>query len=303
MTQPLGILQHKIRIVKELQNVVETMKTMASINLGMYEKVNHALAEYEQIIEEGLCAVFQEYQVAGLLGSIQQAMPGLGVVVFGSDQGMVGRFNEQLADLAVKRLALVTGEIYIWCVGERMALKLQDSLPLKKLERVPDSSQGITTLVGNLLLDIVAMQERGKIGKLLVFYNKTTDATGYESVEQQLLPLDEEWLLRIGKKRWPTQMVPQVINGGEVAFPHFIREHLFFTMCWACAQSIVSENSSRLAVMQRAAKNIDEILAELTTSYNGERQNLIDEELFDVIFGYDALATPHNKVKSARKKS
>ncbi len=55
------------------------------------------------------------------------------------------------------------------------------------------------------------------------------------------------------------------------------------------AESLASENASRLAAMQRAEKNINELLEEFNGSYHRLRQSGIDEELFDVISGYEAL--------------
>lgn len=48
-------------------------------------------------------------------------------------------------------------------------------------------------------------------------------------------------------------------------------------------------NASRPEAMQRAGKNIDEMLDDLNQSYNCLRQSTIDEELFDVIAGFEAL--------------
>jgi len=41
--------------------------------------------------------------------------------------------------------------------------------------------------------------------------------------------------------------------------------------------------------MQRADKNIDELLEDLTRAFHRLRQGGIDEELFDVISGFGAL--------------
>jgi F-type H+-transporting ATPase subunit gamma len=41
--------------------------------------------------------------------------------------------------------------------------------------------------------------------------------------------------------------------------------------------------------MQRAEKNIDELLEDLNRSFHRLRQSGIDEELFDVISGFEAL--------------
>jgi len=57
----------------------------------------------------------------------------------------------------------------------------------------------------------------------------------------------------------------------------------------AYAESLASENASRLAALQRAEKNIDELLDDLSLKFHGLRQSNIDEELFDVVSGFEAL--------------
>lgn len=68
-----------------------------------------------------------------------------------------------------------------------------------------------------------------------------------------------------------------------------IHEYLFVSLYKACAESLASENTSRLRAMQRAEKNIDELLDNLSHDFHQMRQSLIDEELFDVISGFEAL--------------
>lgn len=68
-----------------------------------------------------------------------------------------------------------------------------------------------------------------------------------------------------------------------------IREYLFISLYRACAESLASENASRLAAMQRAEKNIDELLEDLASKFHQLRQSSIDEELFDVVAGYELL--------------
>jgi F-type H+-transporting ATPase subunit gamma len=74
-----------------------------------------------------------------------------------------------------------------------------------------------------------------------------------------------------------------------------IREYLFVSLFRACAESLASENVSRLAAMQRAGKNIEELLEDLNGTFHRLRQSGIDEELFDVISGFEALARPQQQ--------
>ncbi len=47
--------------------------------------------------------------------------------------------------------------------------------------------------------------------------------------------------------------------------------------------------------MQRAETNIDELLEELSLFFHRLRQSAIDEELFDVISGFEALPKKLNR--------
>ena len=78
-----------------------------------------------------------------------------------------------------------------------------------------------------------------------------------------------------------------------------IREYLFISLFRACAESLASENASRLAAMERADRNIDQLLTNLQGTFHRMRQSDIDEELFDVISGFEALRPTPPAVESA----
>ena len=88
------------------------------------------------------------------------------------------------------------------------------------------------------------------------------------------------------------------MGGGTATLRALIREYLFVSLFRACAESLASENASRLAAMERADKNIDDLLEELNGAFHRLRQSGIDEELFDVISGFEALS--HDATKPAR---
>ena len=80
------------------------------------------------------------------------------------------------------------------------------------------------------------------------------------------------------------------MGGGTATLRALIRGYLFVSLFRACAESLASENASRLAAMQRAEKNIDDLLEDLNGTFHRVRQSGIDEELFDVISGFEALS-------------
>jgi F-type H+-transporting ATPase subunit gamma len=88
--------------------------------------------------------------------------------------------------------------------------------------------------------------------------------------------------------------LPEVIGSGLGTLRALIHEYLFISLFRACAASLASENASRLAAMERADKNINEMLENLHGTFHRLRQSGIDEELFDVISGFEALKSETN---------
>ena len=84
--------------------------------------------------------------------------------MFGSDQGLVGQFNDVVADFAVKTLADLPGKPQVWAVGERVQARLTDArLPLIGLFSVPNSVKAITPLVGQILVENEAHHGQGRV--------------------------------------------------------------------------------------------------------------------------------------------
>ncbi len=214
----------------------------------------------------------------------------IGAVVFGSDQGLVGQFNDVVADYAVKTLLALPDKSKVWAVGERVHVRLADAgLPLLGLFTVPSSVKAIIPLVGQILMESETRRSQGEITALHLFYNRPTSRAVYAPASQRLLPLDESWRRKLADLPWPTKNLPEVMGSGTATLRALIREYLFVSLFRACAESLASENASRLSAMQSADKNIDELLEELNRTFHRLRQSGIDEELFDLISGFEAL--------------
>jgi F-type H+-transporting ATPase subunit gamma len=293
MSDTTASLRRKIGGAGDLQSVVRTMKAVAASSIGQYEKSVRALADYYRTVELGLGACFRERGPAPFIAERKgQTVSGaIGAVVFGSDQGLVGQFNDVVADYAVKTLAALPANPEVWAVGERVHARLADAgLPPIGLFAVPNSVKAITPLVGQVLVESETRLSQGEATELHLFYNRPTSGAVYAPVNQRLLPLDENWRRKLAELPWPTGNLPEVMGGGTATLRALIREYLFVSLFRACAESLASENASRLAAMQRADKNIDELLEVLNGTFHRLRQSGIDEELFDVVSGFEALS-------------
>nr|WP_207187984.1 F0F1 ATP synthase subunit gamma [Thiorhodovibrio winogradskyi] len=335
-------MRRQINSAGDLQSVVRTMKSLAASSIHQYEQSVDALVDYARTVELGLGVCFRGIGKAGgpTDPSGQTASGPIGAVIFGSDQGLVGQFNDQVADHAVQKLAGLTvlqpdvqldaspdaqakaqpdatfdarpdakkdqspSQPQVWAVGERVQARLADAgLAVVGQFAVPSSVEAITTLVGEILVEIEAHQRQGEFGALYLFYNRPSSGAVYAPVDQRLLPLDAPWRHALADAPWPTNNLPEVIGGDSDSntgtLRALIREYLFVSIFRACAESLASENASRLAAMQRADKNIDELLDTLNASFHRLRQSGIDEELFDVIAGFEALSEPRRSAQSS----
>ena len=298
MSNTATSLRRKIATAGDLESVVRTMKAMASSCIGQYENAVRSLDDYDRTVQLGLLACFRRRRpdMPGQRtpedeNAESQAVKGItGAVVFGSDQGLVGQFNEHLVDFVIATLRHLPGKKMVWAVGERIQARLAGTaLDVGSGFPLPNSIGAITTLIGQVLLEIENRRAKGEIGQVYLFHNRPLSGSIYEPVSQRLLPLDDAWQRELASRRWPTQQLPEVMADSEQTVFAFVREYLFVSLFRACAESLASENASRLAAMQRAEKNIGELLENLGGDFHRLRQNAIDEELFDVVSGFEAF--------------
>ncbi len=297
----LESLSRQIAGATDIKSVVRTMKAMAAANIGQYERAVASLGDYYNTVALGLVGYFRSVPIepeATKAPPINPASSAIGAVVFGSDQGLVGTFNNTLADFVGQTLDALPGPSEVWSVGDRVQLLLSDKgLMVSTHFAVPASINTITPLVGQLLVQAQESLDKGTFAEFYVFHNQP-NGTGYVAVCQRLLPLDTQWKQQLDLFSWPTKTIPQVIGEPRDTLLALISGFLFVSLFRACAESLASENATRLRAMQRAEKNINELLDNLGNKYHRTRQSAIDEELFDLVSGFEALKI--DKAKAER---
>jgi len=292
MSHSLANLQYKINSACDLQSVVRTMKAMAAVNITQYENAVNSLSDYHQTVKLGLNVCFHKANLleSAPLYKVNDNHENIGIIAFGSDQGLVGHFNNLLADFLIEKVQTYRGEKYLWAIGERIQPLLSKSnMHIGRSYRLPVSLDTVSELVGELILEIERQREQKGISHLLVFHNRPTSKSAYVATYHKLLPFDQNWKDELVMTQWPSGSLPELLNNKEITFKALIREYLFVSIYKACAESLASENACRLETMLRAEKNIEELLDQLNQNYRHQRQTSIDEELFDLIAGYEAL--------------
>lgn len=287
--QTLQDMERKLKSADDLHTVVRTMKSLAAVSIRQYEDATRSLDEYFQSVEMGLRAALRTHPLVGRQPEPRTTL----IMVFGSDQGMAGRFNESIIDFlqnARNEMENRPDRLLSWVAGAKAHGLMEDAVgQVERFFSLPSSAQGISAKVQQILLHLVEMREKEGELRLILFHNRPAGGSSYRQHRVNLLPPDGKWLTDLGGRQWQGRQIPFYSLPWKELFGALIGEYLFVALFRAFAASMAAENAARLASMQRAEKNIEETKENLTRQFHTLRQNTISEELFDVISGFEAL--------------
>ena len=289
MAQTLEHLSRKNDTLTSIRGIVHTMKTLSAINAAPYEQAAQSIESYHQAILQGLASFVYRTGGVSVLSEALQPNTQL-LVVFGSDHGLCGNYNELLANKVVEYSeAVPMAKQHILCIGSRMgnALLEQDLSPDVVL-MPPASADGVGRLAGDIVTRIERLgsgQALTNLAVTLVFTQRQEH--GYqETVTRNLLPLDQSLLQP--EQLWQSRSLPDYTMNSEALLAALIRNHVFASVFRASAEAMVTENATRLSLMQQAEQSVDEQLESVQQELSSVRQDEITNELMDIVIGHFA---------------
>lgn len=286
--QTLDVLKRRIKTTGDLLGVVKTMKSLAAVNIRHFERAAQSLTEYADVVQQGWAVFFRS---GGMMMPASRESRAV-ILAVGSDQGMCGQFNELATHVSLRlgeQLVKTGQDVAYWTVGERIRSGLEDSGQGVDVHlSIPGTLGGIDTVVGDLVRRMAEWHRSGA-GHFYVVHNAQTDGEGYASLEHRILPLDRDWGESVSAAPWPGRCLPQAYLPVEVMFAGLFEQHLFVSLYGALARSMAAENAARLAAMQAAEKNIEEMRSELQRKFLQTRQDSITGELLDIVSGFEAM--------------
>jgi F-type H+-transporting ATPase subunit gamma len=293
--EELENLKRKIRNAEDLKSVVKIMKAVSASNIREYEQAVESLNEYNGTIEMGLQVVMMHKPAELLSAASHERRKRLGAVIFGSDQGLCGSFNEQIAAYTIDKIKEIEHEDRIvLAVGERVISRLEEAgQPIEAHFSFFGNHLGITRVMLDVLVELEVWRTKRRIDQIVLFYNKSVSGAAFRPHMASLFPLDMNWLNSLAEKKWPYHTLPTFSMDPNQLFSSLVRHYLFFSLYRAFVESLASENASRLLSMQVAEKNIEEHLNELNVQFHRQRQTAITSELLDVVTGFEAITGQH----------
>lgn len=288
MAQTLETLTRQSDTLTSIRGIVHTMKTLSAINATPYEHAARAIEAYHQTILEGLAAfVYRTGEISLPLVDDAQRL----LVVFGSDHGLCGNYNEALAKVVLSHCkSKGPGEQRLFCIGQRMNDALVDQGMAPEFVLLPPASaEGIGRLAGDIVTHLDAIRRGQALNRIAVTlaYTRRGEQGIREPVTQQLLPLEAKLLQP--EKCWQSRTLPNYSMAPDALLAALIRSHIFVNTFRASAEAMVTENAARLELMQQAEQSVDDRVERVKGEVRSVRQAEITSELMDVIIGFEAL--------------
>ena len=310
--ESLEKLQNQLGSLGELRSIVKTMKTLSAASIHQYESVVAALANYTQTIERGLYVVLKDNKQQESLHNERASDGRSAAIVFGSDHGLCGRFNQQIVDYSLRELRRRTTQhdnTMLLAVGARVesTLEYHENKPDSTFY-LPATAGQITNKVQQIILKLDEWRAQYAITNVYLFYNQHSstesshqstddDQDGasqrtkqiYHSTGFRLSPVDLNRFNQQELGAWPSNRLPTYSMDQEQLLSRLLHQYLFVSIFKACGESQASEHLSRLSLMQSAERNLQDRVEQITGLYRRARQTVITNELQDIIAGYEAI--------------
>ncbi len=278
--------------VKKTQKITKAMKMVAAAKLRRAQAGVIAARPYARKMMDLLCHLVGSLDISSNSLISPREIGSIALVVVTSDRGLCGAFNSNLLRAAVKHVEKQYavenkgGNLKVFCVGRKgfeFFSKRQYNVAGKHIGVYNNLVFGQAQMIARQLVDGYMKEEFDKVE---VIYNEFKSVTQQRIVIDQFLPVSvssEDAALAKGSVNYIYEPNPiEIVNA-------LLPKHLDFQMWRVLLESNASEQGARMAAMDNATENANEMISMLQLAYNKARQASITKELLEVVGGAEAL--------------
>jgi len=284
-------IRRRIRSVKNIAKVTKAMETVAASKMRKAQQQVLATRPYAEKSWEVLTYLARLRGAAAPEQPLLQERPvkKIGLLLITGDRGLAGAYNSNI----IRKAAQQIGD---WETGQRLQINLitigkkgrdwmlRHGPPLRAeftgLSDQPTSND-IAPVANVLIEDFIA----GQYDAVYMAYTDFHTTLRQDPVIRQLLPITPAEPTVPMAADYIFEPDPQTILG-EV-----LRGLTELQILQAVYESIASEQSARMVAMRNATDAANDLIGQLTLSYNKARQEAITKELLDIVGGASALTT------------
>lgn len=289
MPQSTREILRRIKGIKSTQQITRAMEMVAAVKLNRVRTLAensrpyvNRLGTLMRIIRSSEMAVdhpvFSTKEGSRLL-----------LIVITSDRGLCGTFNINMINAVLQFLEEQKGkQVSIIAVGK----KGYDTLVRRgyAIEQFFPVPWGLT--LASELRTINTLLTEGfnaqKIDGVHLYYTQFVNVLRHVPTHVKLLPLSplsEEEKKHLIKGEIDFIMEPSFQELALALIPQYIETQIYHCLI----ESVTSEQAARMVSMRNATDNADEMIKNLTLTFNKARQASITRELIDIIGGVEAM--------------
>lgn len=275
----LKSLKERILSIRSTRKITSAMKMVASAKLHKAESRIGNMQLYSDSLYHVMESLLSGDYSSHL--SEDRAPNRIAIIAFSSDTALCGAFNASVFRELEKTLNTYKDkEIQLYTIGKKVYDATQKAgitvtQNFEKLAEKPDYKT-IADL-GELL---IRQFETYKIDRVELIYHHFKSAGSQQQVHENLLPLALP-TTKESISRTDYILEPSREELLKVLIPKSIKLKLYT----ALLDSNASEHAARMISMQIATDNADQLITDLTLTYNKSRQHAITSELLDIVSG------------------
>lgn len=213
------------------------------------------------------------------------------VICMTSDRGLCGGFNTNLIKATERFIAMKVKEgkqVALIPVGRKGRDFFRKKISIMN-ERTDVFGKFDISLAVQISRDIISPFMREEYDELYLVYNEFRNVSVQRPAVVRLFPLPS-----IGQEDEdvdPNKRIEYIYEPSDEALlerllPMYVRVLIFR----ALVETSAGENGARMAAMDNATRNCEEMIGSLSLKYNKARQAAITAELMDIVGGTEALA-------------
>lgn len=209
------------------------------------------------------------------------------VIVVTANRGLAGGYNNNITKLLTKDDNFSKEQVVVYNIGR----KGRENLGRNDYEIKADYSDVINEpmyrdameIAEHILTDF----ENGEFGELYIAYTRFKNTVSHIPTMIKLLPvMTDEAASSQSDKMALMNYEPSETVALDMIVPKYVSSLIY----GALIEAVASENGARMAAMDSATSNADEMIAELSLMYNRARQSSITQELTEIIAGAEAIS-------------
>lgn len=285
-------VQIKIVGVKKTKQITKAMNMVASAKLrGAQARIERFRPYANKFMDMLSDLGGQSEDAAHPLLASRSEVKTSGIIIATSDRGLCGSFNVNIIMAALKFAQAKMNEgkaVRVYCVGKKArdaVRKLEYDMPLAIVGQMNTLDFAMASQVGMQVMDDFTS---GAVDEVTMFYGEFVSIAKQPPVSISILPIAAA---EVAEAKDAPARAKDYIYEPEVEgllaelLPRFVKVQVYRGLLDTSA----SEHAARMAAMDNATRNCDDMIKALTLLFNKTRQAAITTELIDIVGGVEAL--------------